>query len=103
MAWLENLPYTFHAHSGLWITKLSTAASLSSVLLAHLPPGTVTKEFNMTVVAYVSDILGSTAVTSIGVDGVPLAITSTPPEQVRCGKAKAHSQYCDSTNPTSGT
>lgn len=50
-----------------------------------MPPGTVTEGFNITVVAYVSDILGSTSVTSIGVDGVPLAIVSTPPEQVRVG------------------
>lgn len=64
---------------------LSTGASSSSVLLTHIPPGTATKEFNITMVAYVSDILGSTAVTSIGVDGVPVAIVSTPPEQVRCG------------------
>lgn len=87
------LPLTWHCFktfcthstraSELRITKLSTGASSSSVLLTHLPPGTATGEFNTTVVAYVSDILGSTAVTSIGVDGMPLAIVSIPPDQVR--------------------
>lgn len=55
------------------------------MLLTQVPPGTATEGFNLTLVAYVSDILGSTAVTSTGVDGVPLAIVSTPPHQVRCG------------------
>lgn len=64
------------------MTTLSSAASLSSALLTYLPPGNVTGNFNLTVVAHVSDNLGSTAITSLGVDGLPLAIASTPPEQV---------------------
>lgn len=60
---------------------LSSAASLSSQLLTHLPPGTA-PELNITVVAYVSDNLGATAVTSLGVDGTPLVLASILPDQV---------------------
>lgn len=69
-------------HSEHWVTMLSSAGSSSSVLLTHLPPGAATGDFNLTVVAHVSDNLGSMAVTSLGVDGMPLAILSKPPEQV---------------------
>ena len=61
---------------------LSSAGSASSSLLTHLPPGNFSGDFNLTVVAHVSDNLGSTAVTSLGIDGLPLAIASAPPDQV---------------------
>lgn len=47
-----------------------------------MPPGIDIDGFNITVVVYVSDILGSTAVTSLGATGAPLTIVSNPPEQV---------------------
>lgn len=62
---------------------VSTGASSSSRLTTHLPPGTAPNGFNITVVAYASDSLGATAVTSLGIDGAPLAFVSTPPDQVR--------------------
>ncbi|CAM9181833.1 unnamed protein product, partial [Ectocarpus sp. 8 AP-2014] len=89
----EDLPmiyefgYTHGSHEVLsvnseqWISRLSSGASSSSTLLTHLPPGTTLYAFNITLVAFVSDILGSTAVTSLGMDGVPLSIVSYPPEQ----------------------
>lgn len=61
---------------------LSSGTSLSSALETHMPPGTSNNFFNITVVAYATDILGSTAVTSLGLDGLPLVIVSTLPEQV---------------------
>ncbi|CAM9632430.1 unnamed protein product [Ectocarpus sp. 6 AP-2014] len=64
-----------------WITRLSSGASSSSTLLTDLPPGTALNAFNITLVAFVSDILGATAVTSLGIDGVSLSIVSYPPEQ----------------------
>ncbi|CAM9387820.1 unnamed protein product [Ectocarpus sp. 12 AP-2014] len=97
MGWtddLEDLPMTYEfgythgwhevrsVHSEQWISRLSSGASSSSTLLTHLPPGTTLYAFNITLVAFVSDILGSTAVTSLGMDGVPLSIVSYPPEQV---------------------
>ncbi|CAM9106341.1 unnamed protein product [Ectocarpus fasciculatus] len=96
MGWtddFEDLPMTYEfgythgwhevvsVYSEQWITRLSSGGSSSSILLTHLPPGTALNAFNITVVAYVSDILGSTAVTSLGMDGVPLSIVSYPPEQ----------------------
>ena len=64
------------------ITMLSSGASSSSQLRTHLPPGTAPNGFNITVVAYVSDSLGATGVTSLGIDGAPLTFTSIPPDQV---------------------
>lgn len=61
---------------------VSLGASSSSQLRTHLAPGTAPNGFNITLVAYVSDNLGATAVTSLGVDGVPLAFESTFPDQV---------------------
>ncbi|CAM9224561.1 unnamed protein product [Ectocarpus sp. 12 AP-2014] len=68
--------------SELWVTMLSSGASYSSLLHTHLPPGTASNGYNMTVVAYVSDFLGSTAVTSLGADNEPLVLVSSPPDQV---------------------
>ncbi|CAM9655967.1 unnamed protein product, partial [Ectocarpus sp. 8 AP-2014] len=68
--------------SELWVTMLSSGASYSSLLHTHLPPGTASNGFNLTMVAYVSDVLGSTAVTSLGVDNEPLVLVSSPPDQV---------------------
>lgn len=48
----------------------------------QVPPGLESSGFNLTVVAYASDSLGCTAVTSLGIDGEPLAIVSTPPDEV---------------------
>jgi len=48
-----------------------------------MPPGTIQNGFNVTVVAYASDNLGASAVTSLGSDGMPLALLSTPPDEVR--------------------
>ncbi|CAM9843656.1 unnamed protein product, partial [Ectocarpus sp. 4 AP-2014] len=96
MGWtddFEDLPMTYEfgythgwhevlsVYSEQWISRLSSGASSSSTLLTHLPPGTALNAFNITLVAFVSDILGSTAVTSLGMDGVPLSIVSYPPEQ----------------------
>ncbi|CAM9627610.1 unnamed protein product, partial [Ectocarpus sp. 12 AP-2014] len=64
--------------SELWVTMLSSGASYSSLLHTHLPPGTESNGYNMTVVAYVSDVLGSTAVTSLGADNEPLVLVSSP-------------------------
>lgn len=61
----------------------SSGGSSSSQLQTHLPPGTEPNGFNITVVAYVSDNLGATAVTSMGIDGAPLALVSAVPDQVR--------------------
>lgn len=61
----------------------SSGGSSSSQLQTHLPPGTEPNGFNITVVAYVSDNLGATAVTSMDVDGAPLALVSAVPDQVR--------------------
>ena len=72
-----------HLSSELWVTMLSSGASSSSELLTHIPPGTAQNEFNVTVVAYASDNLGATAVTSLGRDGSPLAFMSSPQDQVR--------------------
>ncbi|CAM9530425.1 unnamed protein product [Hapterophycus canaliculatus] len=74
----------------LWITKLSSGASASSALLTHMPPGTNADGFNITVVAFVSDTLGSTAVTSLGANGAPMAIASYPPEQVSVSSIRAN-------------
>lgn len=65
------------------MTMLSSAASPSDTLSTHLPPGTADDAFNITVVSYVSDALGSTAVTSLGADRTPFVIVSTPPDEVR--------------------
>ena len=65
------------------MTMLSSAASSSNSLTTRLPPGTSGDGFNLTVVSYVSDILGSTSVTSLGADRAPLVIASTPPDEVR--------------------
>ena len=85
--WLLNLvrpPSPRSALSSeLWVTMLSSGASSSSELLTHIPPGTAQNEFNVTVVAYASDNLGATAVTSLGKDGSPLAFMSSPQDQVR--------------------
>ncbi|CAM9275625.1 unnamed protein product [Ectocarpus sp. 4 AP-2014] len=96
MGWtddFEDLPMTYefgYSHgwhevrsvsSQQWITRLSSGASSSSTLLTDLPPGTALNAFNITLVAFVSDILGATAVTSFGIDGVSLSIVSYPPEQ----------------------
>ena len=66
---------------------LSSSASPSGTLSTRLPPGAAEDAFNITMVSYVSDNLGSTAVTSLGADRVPLVIVSTPPDEVRtaCG------------------
>ncbi|CAM9207243.1 unnamed protein product, partial [Ectocarpus fasciculatus] len=72
----------FSVSSELWVTMLSSGASYSSSLYTHMPPGMAANGFNVTVVAYASDILGSTAVTSLGADNEPLALMSTPPDQV---------------------
>ncbi|CAM9196214.1 unnamed protein product, partial [Ectocarpus sp. 8 AP-2014] len=89
----EDLPMTYefgYSHgwhevrsvsSQRWITRLSSGASSSSTLLTDLPPGTALNAFNITLVAFVSDVLGATAVTSLGIDGVSLSIVSYPPEQ----------------------
>lgn len=69
--------------SDLSITMVSAGASSSSQLHTHLPPGRAQDGFNITAVAYVSDSLGATAVTSLGIDGTPLTFASTPPDQVR--------------------
>lgn len=61
---------------------VSSGASSSSELLTHMPPGTTQNGFNVTVVAYASDNLGATAVTSRGSDGIPVAFLSTPPDEV---------------------
>ena len=61
---------------------LSSAASSSDTLSTRLPPGTADDGFNITVVSYVSDTLGSTAVTSLGADRAPVVIVSTPPDEV---------------------
>ncbi|CAM9572739.1 unnamed protein product [Scytosiphon promiscuus] len=74
----------------LQVTRLSSAASSSSALRTHMPPGTAANGFNITVVAYVSDVLGSTAATSLGADGAPLAIVSSPPEQVSVSSIRAN-------------
>ncbi|CAM9632287.1 unnamed protein product, partial [Ectocarpus sp. 6 AP-2014] len=68
--------------SELWVTMLSSGASYASLLHTHLPPGTASNGFNMTMVAYASDVLGSTAVTSLGADNEPLVLVSSPPDQV---------------------
>ncbi|CAM9773342.1 unnamed protein product [Scytosiphon promiscuus] len=105
MGWtddFEDLPmthkfgYTDGVHevlsinSDVWINMLSSEASPSSVLRTTMPPGTRVNEFNLTVVAFVSDILGSTAVTSLGADGAPLTITSSPPSQVSVSSLRAN-------------
>lgn len=61
---------------------LSIGASASDYLRTFIRPGMAANEFNVTVVVFVSDILGSTAVTSLGEDGLPVAIRSTPPDEV---------------------
>ncbi|CAM9477456.1 unnamed protein product, partial [Ectocarpus sp. 8 AP-2014] len=98
----EDLPMTYEfGYSHGWhevlsvnseprITRLSSAASSSSTLLTHLPPGTALNGFNITLVAYVSDTLGSTAVTSLGIDGVPLSIVSYPPQKVMVSSLRAN-------------
>lgn len=65
------------------MTMLSSGASYSSSLHTHIPTGMAANGFNMTVVTYVSDVLGSTAVTSLGADNEPLVLVVTPPDQVR--------------------
>lgn len=74
---------SFTKTSELWITMVSTGATSSSQLRTHLPPGTSQNGLNITVVAHVSDNLGACAVTSLDVDGIPLAFVSTLPDQVR--------------------
>lgn len=69
---------------------VSSGASSSSRLHTHLPPGLTPDGFNITVVAYVSDNLGATAATSLGVDGVPLAFVSTLPDQVCFHSRRSH-------------
>ena len=61
---------------------LSSKASPSNALSTYIPPGTTKHEFNVTVVVLVSDILGSTTVTSRGKDGMPVTILSTSPDEV---------------------
>lgn len=61
---------------------LSIGASASDSLRTFIRPGMAANEFNVTVVVFVSDILGSTAVTSLGEDGLPVTIRSTPPDEV---------------------
>ncbi|CAN0290473.1 unnamed protein product, partial [Ectocarpus sp. 13 AM-2016] len=70
--------------------RLSSGASSSSTLSTDLPPGTALNAFNITLVAFVSDILGATAVTSLGIDGVSLSIVSYPPEQVTVSSLRAN-------------
>ncbi|CAM9206786.1 unnamed protein product, partial [Ectocarpus fasciculatus] len=94
----EDLPMTYEfGYSHGWHEVLSvnseqriTRLSSSTTLLTHLPPGTALNGFNITLVAYVSDILGSTAVTSLGIDGVPLSIVSYPPQKVMVSSLRAN-------------
>lgn len=64
---------------------LSPSASAGSTLTTYIPPGEAANDFRVSVVVYVSDILGSTAVTSLAEDGSPLSIVSTLPDEV-CAK-----------------
>ena len=69
-------------HSSNPVTMLSSKASPSNALSTYIPPGTAEHDFNVTAVVLVSDKLGSTAVTSLGEDGMPVAIVSTTPGEV---------------------
>eukprot|EP00903_Cladosiphon_okamuranus_P011441 g10779.t1 len=105
MAWIDDfddLPmvyefgYTHGWHevlsvsSGLWTTMVSIGASSSSQLRTYLPPGKAQNGLNITVVAYVSDKLGARGVTSLNVDGIPLAIVSTIPDQVSVSSLRSN-------------
>ena len=70
------------SHSGNPVIMLSSKASPSNVLSTYIPPGTAEHMFNVTAVVLVSDNLGSTAVTSLGEDGIPVTIVSTSPGEV---------------------
>ncbi|CAM9178019.1 unnamed protein product, partial [Sphacelaria rigidula] len=63
------------------VTKISTGWSPSSLLSTHVPPGLASDNYNITVAVFVSDVLGSRAVTSLGEDGWPITVVSTPPTE----------------------
>ncbi|CAN0003126.1 unnamed protein product [Pylaiella littoralis] len=105
MAWtddFEDLPMAYefgYVHgwvevssvsSAQLVTKLSSAASSSSFLHTHIPPGTASSGFNVTIVAFVSDLLGATAATSLGMHSAPLVIVSTSPDQVSVSRLRAN-------------
>eukprot|EP00904_Undaria_pinnatifida_P010764 jgi/Undpi1/6818/HiC_scaffold_21.g09294.m1 len=85
MSYKFGLAYGRHevlsVSSEVWLTMLSTGASSSDTLTTRLPPSTEAAGFNITIVSYVSDNLGATAVTSLGADRAPLVIVSTPPNE----------------------
>lgn len=60
---------------------LSVTGSATRFLDTHIPTGTAANGYNVTAVVFASDNLGSTAVTSLGEDGLPLTIVSTPPDK----------------------
>lgn len=72
----------FPPRSGDSVSMFSSKASPSNTLSTYIPPGTAEHDFNVTAVVMVSDKLGSTTVTSLGEDGVPVTIVSTSPDEV---------------------
>lgn len=77
---------------------LSSGVSAADTLTTFLPPGTASERFNLTAVVYVADVLGSTTVTSLGNDGLPLTIVSTPPDEAREIREIARGHGCGSAN-----
>lgn len=58
---------------------------MSTILKTNIPPGFERDGYNLTIVLSVSDILGSTAATNLGINGAPMVIAALPPDEVLTG------------------
>lgn len=74
------------------LNQLSSSWSTSPTLSTNVPPGLAPDGYNLTIAVSVSDFLGSVAATNLGADGIPMVITSTPPQEVRWGGQQTHFQ-----------
>eukprot|EP00752_Nemacystus_decipiens_P006052 g5462.t2 len=63
------------------VNQLSSSGSVSPVLKTRIPPGYERDGYNLTIVVSVSDILGSTTATNLGIDGAPVVIVASPPNE----------------------